>query len=118
MFDVNNDRLHDFEDLAFWIRELKQTWFGDANLDGEFNSADFTTVFQAGQYEDAIAGNSTWATGDWNGDGEFDTSDLVVAFQDGGYELGLRPVVNAVPEANGELLLLIGLCLVSRLRRR
>ena len=38
---------------------------GDANRDGRFDSVDFVQVFQAGEYEDGIAGNSTWrkATG-------------------------------------------------------
>ncbi|MCA9172596.1 MAG: hypothetical protein KDB23_33255, partial [Planctomycetales bacterium] len=84
------------------------TYFGDANLDGEFNSADLINVFQAGQYEDAFSANSTWSTGDWNGDGEFTTSDFVVAFQDGGYEKGPRHAVSAVPEPSGLMTLLIG----------
>ena len=44
-------------------------------------------IFQAGEYEDAILGNSTWADGDWNGDGEFTSQDLVAAFQEGSYEV-------------------------------
>ena len=44
-----------------------------------------TAVFQAGEYEDNLVGNSTWAEGDWNGDGEFDSADLVLAFQDNGF---------------------------------
>lgn len=59
---------------------------GRMNLDGQFDSTDLVQVFAAGQFEDTIFGNSTWATGDWNGDGEFDTSDLVLAFQGGNYQ--------------------------------
>ena len=58
---------------------------GDANNDGKFDSSDLVAVFQAGEYEDGIAGNSDWAEGDWSGDGDFDTSDLVLAFQSGRY---------------------------------
>ena len=58
---------------------------GDANGDGRFNSTDLVLVFQAGEYEDGIAQNSTYAEGDWNGDGDFDTSDLILAFQAGYY---------------------------------
>ena len=58
---------------------------GDANGDGIFNSADFVQVFQAGEYEDDIVGNSTYETGDWNGDKEFNSADLVVAFVGGHY---------------------------------
>ena len=84
-FDLTEDGIVDQADRTFWIHDLKNTWFGDSNLDGEFNTGDLIAVFQAGQYEDAVAMNSTWGTGDWNGDGEFDTGDLVSAFQDGGF---------------------------------
>jgi uncharacterized protein YjbI with pentapeptide repeats len=56
MFDVNNDRTVTQDDLAKWVKDLKHTYFGDANLDSEFDSADLVTVFQTGQYED---GNQT-----------------------------------------------------------
>ena len=75
------------------------TFFGDANLDGEFNSLDLVMVVQAGEYEDDIALNSTWSTGDWNGDRDFDSGDFVTAFQDGGFEFGPRQRVTSVPES-------------------
>ena len=61
---------------------------GDANRDGAFDSTDLVQVFQAGEYEDSLANNSTWEEGDWNGDGDFTSSDLVLAFQSGSYRLG------------------------------
>ncbi|MFC1758825.1 hypothetical protein ACFL2H_08660 [Planctomycetota bacterium] len=60
--------------------------FGDSDLDGRCDSSDLVRVFQAGQYEDEVSGNSTWLTGDWNGDREFDSSDLVVAFTSSRWE--------------------------------
>ena len=106
-FDVNDDQVLDAEDRDEWVHRLRQTWFGDANLDGEFSSDDFVQVFQAGKYERGV--EAGWAEGDWNGDGLFDSSDFVTAFQDGGYEMGPRPVAAAVPEPTGVLLLLLGL---------
>lgn len=96
-FNVNEDGLVDQNDRTHWIESIRSTYLGDSNLDGEFSSTDFVLVFQAGEYEDGVAGNSTWAEGDWNGDGDFDTSDFVAAFQSGGYERGPRRLV-AVPE--------------------
>jgi secreted trypsin-like serine protease len=59
--------------------------YGDANLDGIFNSSDLVQVFQYGEYEDQLSGNSEWSNGDWNGDGEFDSADLIAAFQGNEY---------------------------------
>ncbi|MCA9200480.1 MAG: hypothetical protein KDA87_23235, partial [Planctomycetales bacterium] len=84
-FDFDGSGALDFGDLQILVQQYFQTSFGDANLDGIFNSSDFVSVFVAGQYEDAIADNSTWSTGDWNCDGEFSTQDLVVAFQFGSF---------------------------------
>ena len=67
---------------------------------------------QAGQYEDSLAGNSTWATGDWDGDLEFLSSDFVLAFQSGSYEQGPRTSRQTqgaiVPEPAGAGWLLLG----------
>ena len=96
-FDLNSDALVDLKDRLFWIESIKQSFVGDSNLDGEFNSSDLIEVFQATEYEDGIPLNSTWETGDWNGDREFDSSDFVRAFERGGYETGKRASV-ATPE--------------------
>jgi uncharacterized protein YjbI with pentapeptide repeats len=98
LFDLNGDSTIDRRDLETWVDDVRATWFGDANLDGEFNSTDLIQVFQAGQYEDSFEDNSSWATGDWDADGDFTTSDLVAAFQDGGYEHGRRAAVADTPE--------------------
>ena len=95
-YDVNHDGSVDGSDRVHWIESLRHTWIGDSNLDGEFNSRDFTGIFRLSEYENAAVGDSTWAEGDWNGDSEFDSSDFVFAFQANGYERGPRP--NAVPE--------------------
>ncbi|MEZ6121146.1 MAG: dockerin type I repeat-containing protein [Pirellulaceae bacterium] len=117
-YDLNMDSTVDLEDRVFWVHDFANTYFGDANLDGEFNSSDMTLVFSAAEYEDNITLNSTWAEGDWNGDGDFDSSDLILAFQDGGYEQGPRAGVQAVPEpASSTLWLLSLLSVVIPLRK-
>ena len=102
-----NDTI-DLDDHLMWVKDLKRTWCGDANLDGEFNGNDFVQAFVAGKYETSeYAG---WAEGDWNGDGLFDSHDFITAFQDGGYEIGPRPGgVSAVPEPTAGCLLASGL---------
>jgi hypothetical protein len=117
VFDLNTDSIVDAEDHIYWIHEIAHTYFGDANLDGEFNSGDLVEILQAGQYQDDVVGNSTWSTGDWNGDTEFDALDIVLALQDGGYGQGPLSAVNAVPEPAAAGLLLFGVILLGCRRR-
>ena len=116
-FDLTGDRLVDQEDIIDWVKNRARSWMGDADVDGEFNSADLVAVFTAGQYEDGIPLNSVWSTGDWDGNGEFDSSDVVVAFSDGGYEQGPQPAANAVPEPASIVVLLVGLVVITIGRR-
>ena len=119
-FDLNDDSVVDNSDRLVWIGDLMNTFVGDADLDGEFDSGDFVQVFTSNQYEDGIAGNSTWATGDWNGDADFDSGDFVAAFTEGGYEKGPKPAA-LVPESHSSASLLVCISLLFRVmisRRR
>jgi hypothetical protein len=118
-FDLNGDGAIDIADHRYIIRDLKRTWLGDSNLDGEFNSNDFVVIFQKGQYEDDLMRNSGWADGDWNGDQEFNTQDFVAAFQNGGYERGPLPAsanYSSIPEPDGALMAVIACLSMIRLR--
>ncbi len=119
-FDLNEDGLVNKRDIDLWVGDesFAHTWYGDADLDGEFNSTDLVTVFAAGKYEDGVPMNASWAEGDWNLDMNFDSSDLVVAFSDGGYEVGPRGAVAAVPEPTSIATLLIALLLTLSSTRR
>ena len=114
--DMNGDASVDVSDVYHWVTDLKSTWIGDANLDGEFNSTDFIEVFQAGKYETGEL--ARWNEGDWNGDELFDSSDFIAAFQDGGYEMGARAAIAAVPEPSSLLMLMFGMLGIGRIRRR
>ncbi|MCA9212132.1 MAG: hypothetical protein KDB27_03630 [Planctomycetales bacterium] len=114
--DLTADQIVDSEDRDAWVHELASTYYGDTNLDGEFNSSDLVAVFNAAEYEDAVDGNSTWQSGDWNLDGDFTTNDLVLAFQDGGYEKGPRTKPSAVPEPATAFGTLFGFCALVVLR--
>ena len=114
-YDVNDNEAVDQQDHKFWVKELRRTYFGDANLDGEFNSLDLTEVLQAGKY--GLNVEASWAHGDWTGDGRFDRNDILLALQDGGYGQGRLAAVTPIPEPSCVMLLLIGAIGVLRVMR-
>jgi hypothetical protein len=114
-FDVNRDGDLTLDDHTSWVKDIKGTWIGDANLDGEFNSSDLVGVFQAGKFE--TGADASWAEGDWNADGVFGSGDLVAAFQGGGYRQGPLMAVASVPEPTSTAMLLCASAGLVFLRR-
>jgi uncharacterized delta-60 repeat protein len=90
-FDLDADSRVTQDDHRWLVKNILGTTYGDANLDGVFDSKDLVDLFASGQYEDTIPHNSGWATGDWNCDGDFTTADLVLALQEGGYVGDIEP---------------------------
>jgi uncharacterized protein YjbI with pentapeptide repeats len=123
MFDLNRDGMVNLDDQRVWVHDLKSTWYGDANLDREFNSGDLVQVLAADKYETTKYDFSlniiptSWSEGDWTGDGLFNSTDLVVALADGGYEAGPRQATATVPEPCGDLLLALSLLALIGCRR-
>jgi hypothetical protein len=112
-FDLTQDGVVDWNDRVDWVVTDAKTSFGDANLDGEFDSSDLVSVFIAGEYEDHTALNSGWAEGDWDGNADFQSGDLVLAFQ---YSIGARLGVSNIPEPSA-LHLVLTCCLIVAARR-
>ena len=111
--DLNSDRQLNADDILIWVEQIQGTWIGDTDLDGYFDSHDLVNILAAGEFEDGITDNSTWATGDWNGNGDFTSRDLVFAFERGGYEQGPRAALQSVPEPSTALLLLFGVTAIQ-----
>ncbi|MFC1759276.1 hypothetical protein ACFL2H_11000, partial [Planctomycetota bacterium] len=88
--DVNYDGVVDDRDLDLIVKDWFETDFGDSNLDGVFDSADFVTAFRRGGYESGLG--ASWRGGDWNCDGQFDSADIVRAFRDGSYNRSAKAV--------------------------
>lgn len=120
-YDLNEDDQVDLDDVDHLVLHLLDTHYGDANLDGRFDTSDLVTVFQAGEYEDDVELNSTWSSGDWNGDAEFNSSDIVFAFERSGAAYEVEPSVAAsaaVPEPTGIAGWIVLLPLLARSKRR
>jgi uncharacterized protein (TIGR03382 family) len=115
-YDLDGSTSIDDADRVVWVNTLKNTYFGDADLDGQFSSTDLVAVLASGTYEQDVA--ASWGTGDFDGDGRTNSSDLVTALADGGYEQGPRASGSAVPEPAGGALALLSLSAAALLRRR
>jgi hypothetical protein len=85
-FDLDDDSDIDLDDLDMLVVSAMRSRIGDSNLNGRFDTGDLVLIFQRGEFEDSVVGNSTWADGDWNCDGDFTTADLVFALQRGGLD--------------------------------
>ena len=88
--DGDLDALSIAVSISFGIDWYENRIIGDSNNDRRFDSGDLVKVFQAGQYEDGVQGNSTFDEGDWNADGDFDSGDLVFVFQSGTFVAAAR----------------------------
>ena len=115
--DLDENGTTDLNDRVAWIRDIQNSYVGDSNFDGQFDSSDFVAVFTEGKYETGEM--ASYTQGDWNGDMIFDSGDFVTAFTDGGYEEGPRTDGAAVvPEPATASLLCLGLIALFGLRRR
>ena len=88
LFDLNGDGVVDNltgGDLDQLILYIVKTYYGDANLDGQFNSADIAVVLERAstktEQQQLRLGRRRL-----NGDGDFDSSDFSFAFGEGGYD--------------------------------
>lgn len=118
-FDVNSDGSVNAGDLKFFVEDgdTINSYLGDGNLDGQFNTSDLVGFFQGGKFEAGTP--ASFAQGDQNADGVFNTSDLVSMFQSGGFEKGPKPVVATVPEPGSLGLVILGAAsLLASGRRR
>ena len=72
LFDLNSDDTLDDADRTVWVEQLALTAFGDADLNGSVDFADFLAL-SAGF--DQLSG---WSGGDFDGDGVTEFSDFLI----------------------------------------
>jgi hypothetical protein len=100
-FDFDGDGLLTGRDRFAWVRDLVGTFFGDANLGGSVEFADFVTL------ADGFGSPGGWANGDFDGDGQVSFPDFVLLADSFG-RTGAVPA-SAVPEPSAICLAALGL---------
>ncbi|MEM7315028.1 MAG: hypothetical protein AAF497_17920 [Planctomycetota bacterium] len=69
--DLDGNGVIDQEDRRIWVEDLKETFFGDANLDQVVYFSDFN-IWNGNKFTD----DYRWGSGNFNGDEVVDTSDF------------------------------------------
>ena len=112
-YDLNDDRLLNQDDRLLWVEDLKNTFFGDANLDGMVDAADLNALGLNWLGTGAVG----WAEGDFTGDAIVNASDLNELALN--WQAAVNPPVAAhtISEPTGISLALVGLFVCSFLRR-
>ena len=99
-FDLDNDGAITDTDRDVWVTELVGTHYGDLDLNGEVQFADFLTLARSfGE----VAG---WSGGDLDGSGIVDFGDFLLLSENFGAKTA--SVTSSVPEPPG-----LGVCLVA-----
>lgn len=105
-FDLTGDKLLTAEDRIFWVKELAESQFGDADLNGKVEFADFLTL------SNNFGEPGGWASGDFDGNGEVGFPDFLQLSQNFG-----QNAATSVPEPSTGIMLL-GMAIISVLRVR
>ena len=110
-FDLNGDDEVTDADRAVWVgsEDIANTFFGDADLNGEVDFGDFLAL------SDNFGQHGGWAKGDFDGLGDVQFSDFLLLSSNFG-NVREATLAQSVPEPNASLLALAS-CLCLCLRR-
>ena len=86
VFDLNEDELVNEQDRGIWVEDLARTFFGDSDLNGAVEFADFLTL--SSHFGDP----SGWAAGDFDGNGLIEFGDFLLLSANFGATAAASPV--------------------------
>ena len=107
-YDIDGDLRINLDDVSTWVRDLKNTFSGDANLDGIVSFPDFLSLSAS------FGQSGGWAEGDFNSDGIVGFPDFLILSKN----FGATAVASSVPEPSGCALLGVASCFVGLLREK
>ena len=113
LFDLDSNGTVDVDDRTVWITDIKDTFVGDANLDGQVNAQDLNALALSWQRMSA----TSWSQGDFNGDRNVDAADLNELALNWLNDSASAAPLPAVPEPSS-IMLLFGVVLLGLIHRR
>ena len=108
-FDLNEDGLVDLTDQRIWVEDVRDTFFGDTDLDGQVSFADFLAL--SANFGDSDAG---WEHGDFDCNAFVEFPDFLQLSANFGSEAA---AIASVPEPNCSWMLVAIACLFRRHRK-
>lgn len=109
-FDLNDDGLVNIEDQRVWVEDVRGTFFGDTDLNGQVSFADFLTL--SANFGESEAG---WEHGDFDCNASVGFPDFLQLSASFGSE---ADAVSSVPEPNCSWLVFAVACVLGRGRRK
>ena len=115
-FDLNNDATLSQADREVWVRDLANTFFGDADMDGDVDFADFLTLSE--NFGSPDHRSRGWSQGDFDGDREVGFPDFLALSANFGGVAAANASAASVPEPAGLSIALFGILGLIGFRRR
>ena len=109
-FDLTGDGAVTAADRTFWVETAADTFFGDADLNGSVEFADFLALSAA------FGGAGGWNAGDFDGSGDIQFPDFLLLSAN--FSRSRDDAAQPVPEPTAGSLLWIGLAASGLVRRR
>ncbi len=109
IFDLTSDSTVNDEDRKAWVEELKGTLFGDADLNGSVEFADFLVL------STGFGMNGGWADGDFDGNGQIQFADFLLLSAHFGEKAAAAATV---PEPSAKTVAYPALLAIVLVRRR
>ena len=111
-FDLTSDGLIDNLDREHWVGDLKMTHFGDADMNGAVEFADFLALASG------FGSEAGWSDGDFDGSGDVAFADFLMLANNFGQTSSVSSSAAAVPEPAAGLMAAFGVLGLLGLRRR